>query len=70
MKEKLLKVFDKAADKTAARKPTSINVFFSHDSYYYNLIPLTRSEKLQLQQGTMIFSLTASLSSLYPLWRI
>ena len=36
MKEKLLKVFDK----TAARKPTSINVFFSHDSYYYNLIPL------------------------------
>ena len=40
MKEKLLKVFDKVADKTAARKPTSINVFFSHDSYYYNLIPL------------------------------
>lgn len=67
MKEKLLKVFDKAADKTAAQKPTSINVFFSHDSYYYNLIPLKRSEKAAVAardndfqlDGFLIFPLSA-----------
>ena len=60
MKEKLLKKIDKAADKLC-----SLNVFFTHDKCYYNLIPLKRSEKAAIAAKDNDFQLDGYL--IFPL---